>query len=111
MRNHKLYLQDIADSIKKILEYSKGMNYEQFTETPMVFDAVIRNFEIIGEAAKNIPEKIKSANPAIPWSEIVGMRNILIHGYFGVDYSIVWTTIELLPGLLVDIERIQITGA
>jgi uncharacterized protein with HEPN domain len=107
MRSYKLYLNDISDSMQKILDYTKGIDYDEFTENSMIFDAVIRNFEIIGEAAKNIPADIKSRYPGIPWSDMVGMRNILSHGYFGIDYSIVWSTIELLPKMLEEIAHIQ----
>jgi len=72
----------------------------------MVFDAVVRNFEIIGEAARNIPADIKSKFPQIPWADMVGMRNILVHGYFGVDYSIVWNTIDLLQNLQQEIAQV-----
>ena len=110
MRSNKLYLKDIVDSIQKILEYTRGIDYDRFTENSMVFDAVIRNFEIIGEPAKNIPDNVKEGNPAIPWSDMVGMRNILIHGYFGVDYAIVWTTVELLPDFLENIKKVRINN-
>lgn len=107
MRSQKLYLNDIVDSIKKILEYTKEIDYDEFTKNTMVFDAVIRNFEIIGEAAKNISEEIKSKYPNITWSDMIGMRNILIHSYFGIDYSIVWNTLELLPSLLEEMKKVQ----
>ena len=107
MRSQKLYFSDIIESITKILEYTKGIDYDKFTKNSMIFDAVVRNFEIIGEAAKSISDKIKSEYPDIPWADMVGMRNILIHGYFGIDYSIVWNTIELLPHFLKDISGIQ----
>ncbi|MCP5107752.1 MAG: DUF86 domain-containing protein, partial [bacterium] len=80
MRSHTLYLKDISESIEKILEYTKEIDCEDFIENTMVFDAVVRNFEIIGEAAKNIPDEIKLKFPDIPWTDMVGMRNILIHG-------------------------------
>jgi len=89
MRSYNLYLKDISESIQKIMGYTQEIDYEEFIENSMVFDAVVRNFEIIGEAARNIPADIKSKFPQIPWADMVGMRNILVHGYFGVDYSIV----------------------
>ena len=104
MRNYKLYLEDIASSMTKILEYAKELDSEELMDDTMRFDAVIRNFEIIGEAARNIPDEIASKYPNIPWSDMVGMRNILIHSYFGIDYSIVWNTIELLPALLKEVK-------
>lgn len=106
MRSQKLYLNDIVDSIKKILEYTKEIDYDEFTKNTLVFDAVIRNFEIIGEAARNISEEIKSKYPNITWSDMIGMRNILIHSYFGIDYSIVWNTRELLPDLLEEMKKV-----
>ena len=106
MRSHILYLKDIVESIEKILEYSEDIDYEEFITSSMIFDAVVRNFEIIGEATKNISDEIKSEFPDIPWSDMIGMRNILIHSYFGVDYLIVWNTIELLPNLLREITQV-----
>jgi uncharacterized protein with HEPN domain len=100
MRDSKLYIQDIIESIEKILEYTRGMDSEDFVENGMAYDAVIRNFEIIGEAARNIPEDITSEHTEIPWADMVGMRNILIHGYLGIDDSIVWNTVRLLPNYL-----------
>ena len=106
MRSQDLYLNDIVDSIKKILEYTKEIDYDEFTKNTLVFDAVIRNFEIIGEAARNISEEIKSKYPNITWSDMIGMKNILIHSYFGIDYSIVWNTRELLPNLLEELKKV-----
>ena len=106
MRTYNLYLKDISESIQKILEYTQEIDYEEFIENSMVFDAVVRNFEIIGEAARNIPADIKSKFPQIPWADMVGMRNILVHGYFGVDYSIVWNTIDLLQNLQQEIAQV-----
>lgn len=98
-RPSKLYIKDILDSIKKIREYSKGLTFEEFRVKKIVIDAVVRNFEIIGEAVKNISEDIKSRNREIPWKEISGMRNKVIHEYFGVDLDIVWKTIDSLPAV------------
>lgn len=107
MRSQKLYLNDIVDSMEKILEYTEGIDYDEFTNTSMIFDAVIRNFEVIGEAAKSISEEIKENYPDIPWGDMVGMRNILIHSYFGIDYSIVWNTIKMLPNYLKKVKKVQ----
>lgn len=107
-RSYNLYLNDILESIEKILEYTEGIDFDEFCEDSMVFDAVIRNFEIIGEAARNIPDNLRLTFSHIPWADMVGMRNILIHGYFGVDYSIVWNTIGLLSKLKTEIAHILI---
>jgi hypothetical protein len=85
-------IQDILSSIEKIEKYLKGMTYNQFVKDELTVDGVVRNLEIIGEASKNIPPAIRRANPKIPWEDICGMRDILIHEYFGVDLKIVWHT-------------------
>ena len=72
----------------------KGMNYDEFVQDEKTSSAVIRKIEILGEASKNIPEFIKERYPHVPWKEMAGMRNRLIYGYFGVDYVLVWKTIE-----------------
>ncbi len=73
-----------------IQEFTKGMQYSQFVHDKKTTSAVIRQFEIIGEAAKHIPASIKKKYPEIPWKDMSGMRDRLIHGYFGVDYQLVW---------------------
>jgi uncharacterized protein with HEPN domain len=93
-REVKLYVKDIIDSIQKIQQYTKGLSLRQFKKKDLVIDAVVRNFEIIGEASKNIPEEIKSRYPDIPWREMAGMRDKVIHEYFGVDFDILWKTIS-----------------
>lgn len=97
-RRAKLYLDDINDSISKIEGYIIGLDFEKFSGDFKTIDAVVRNLEIIGEAVNNLPEEIKSQNPEISWKEAVGMRNKILHEYFGVDESILWKTItEDLP--------------
>lgn len=93
-RNNNLYIKDILDSIDKIEEYVKGLSFEDFTKNKMVIDAVVRNFEIIGEAAKNMPSEVKTKYKKIPWKEMAGMRDKTIHEYFGVDLKIIWKTIK-----------------
>jgi uncharacterized protein with HEPN domain len=106
-KNNKLYFKDILDSITKIESYTKGMSFRNFSHNKMVIDAVIRNFEIIGEAAKNLPPKTKSMHKAIPWKEMAGMRDKVIHEYFGVDLKIVWKTIkQSLPELKKALKKI-----
>ncbi len=82
------------------------MSFEEFVKNDMVIDAVLRNLEIIGEASRNIPEDIRSKYKRIPWKRVIGFRNIVIHGYFGVDLEIVWTIITRhLKELKPEIER------
>ncbi len=106
-RDVRLFLYDILEAIAKIEEYTEGMDYDEFIHDKKTVDAVIRNLEIIGEATKNIPEDVKSKYPEIPWKAIAGMRDKLIHAYFGISLPIVWETIKHdLPSLKSHVERI-----
>ena len=93
-RDYRLFLQDILESIERIEEYTEGYDFETFTKERKTIDAVLRNLEIIGEAAKHIPENIRMQHPEIPWKRVIGLRNVVIHHYFGVDLSIVWVIIK-----------------
>jgi len=99
-RGVKLYLADILEAIEKIGRYTRGTSFKDFAKDEKTVDAVVRNLVIIGEAAARIPDDYRSANPEVPWQEIVGMRNKVVHEYFGVDEEILWKTIaEDLGGL------------
>lgn len=91
-REWSFRLHDILKAISKIEQYLESMSLAQFKKNELVIDAVIRNFEIIGEASKGIPISIQSSYPEIPRKQMCGMRNILIHEYFGVDVDTVWHT-------------------
>jgi len=93
-RKPRLYLEDTRDSIERIEEYTKDLDFEQFVRDRKTIDAVVRNLTIIGEAVRNIPEEIKSKNPNVAWDEAVGMRNKVTHEYFGIDEDILWKTIK-----------------
>lgn len=106
-RSPELFFNDILDSLIRVLKYSKDLSYEELIKNDMVIDAIIRNFEVIGEAAKYIPEEFKSKYPELPLKEMVGMRNVLIHDYLGIDYKFIWQTIkEDLPELKQIVDRI-----
>ena len=108
-RPWKIIIEDILESIENIEEYTQGMTEDEFLSQKIVKDAVVRNLEIIGEAAKNIPDSVRKEHPEIEWKEIVGLRNIIIHQYFGVDYLIIWSVVEKeLPTLKEKL--LQITG-
>lgn len=107
-RNITLYLDDITTSIDKIETYTKGLSYDSFSNDPKTVDAVVRNLEIIGEAAKNIPKEIRVKYPEIPWKPIMGTRDKVIHEYFGIDLEILWKTLqEDIPQLKVQIAKIK----
>ena len=107
-RNQYLYVQDILDSIHNIKVYTKHLTREKFFRNRLVIDAVVRNFEIIGEAAKNVSSETRNKHSDIPWKEMSGMRNKMIHEYFGVDLEIVWETIEeALPELEKKIKKLR----
>lgn len=93
-REPKLLLSDIRDSIEKIKSYTKGQSFDTFIEDSKTLDAVIRNFEIIGEAANRLPEDFKDAHKGVNWFRIRGFRNRIVHDYMGIDFQIVWTIIE-----------------
>lgn len=100
-RDPILLVEDIIDSSNKILEYTLSLSFEEFTSDGKTIDAVIRNFEIIGEAANRLPEDFKDLHSNIDWHRIRGFRNRIVHHYFGIDYSIVWEIKEsFLPNLI-----------
>lgn len=106
-RTDKRYLEDIQLSMQRIAEYIEGYDFNRFKKDHKTVDAVIRNFEIIGEASKNLSEEIKIQNPKIPWHEMYYLRNRVTHEYFGIDYEIIWDiTINYLPDNKVLVDQI-----
>ena len=93
-RSYKLYLQDISQECKNIKMFVKDTNYEEFTENLEKVYAVVKSFENIGEAVKNIPKELRDKHQNIPWSEMAKMRDVLTHHYFGVDDKILWDTLD-----------------
>ena len=88
----RLLCGDIAEAVERILRYTSDMTYDEFLADTRTQDAVTRNLEILGEAVKNLPEPFKQQYPEVPWRVIAGMRDTLIHHYFGVSLEIVWET-------------------
>ena len=108
MRDHRLYISDIIEAITAIETFIAGQTFKQFGADDKTVSAVIRKLEIIGEAAKNVPEEIKQKYPDIPWREMAGMRDRLIHFYFGVDFGLVWETVKnRLPGVKGKMEQVK----
>jgi uncharacterized protein with HEPN domain len=106
-RDPGLYLEDIHLSCQKIMRYTIGMAFDSFCKDDRTYDAVIRNLEIIGEAAKNIPSELQSCYPSIEWRAIGALRNIMAHEYFGIKNEIVWDIVQnKVPVLLEQINII-----
>ena len=102
-----VYLKHIRDAIGRIGEYTHRADKRKFIKTPLIQDGVIRQIEIIGEATKNLSGKTKEKYPDIPWKDIAGMRDKLIHDYFGVDLDAVWSTVKKdIPKLNEQIKKI-----
>ena len=106
-REYEDYLRDMLENSEKALSFVQGLDYDGFCkDDKAMYDAVIRAFEIIGEAARQIPEDVRNANLEIPWREIMGMRNKLTHEYFGVNTKVVWRTVqEDLPLIIPAIQK------
>jgi uncharacterized protein with HEPN domain len=89
-RTPRLIVEDMLEAIGKIELYLDKKSFQDFIDNPMAVDAVVRNLQIIGEAANRLPESILEENKSIPWHDIVGLRNRIVHDYFGIDYDIIW---------------------
>ena len=106
-RNIALYLKDILQNMRDAEEFIQGFSYDQFASDKKTLNAVMRSIEVIGEAAKQVPDEIRLNYSSVPWKEMAGMRDKLIHFYFGVDREAVWLVVkERIPGLKPLIEQI-----
>ena len=94
MRDDRAYLLHIRDAIAKIEDYTRH-GRDAFFQDGMAQDAVVRNLEVIGEAAKNLSQGLRKGTPDVPWKRVAGMRDVLIHRYFGVDMGAVWRAVEV----------------
>ena len=100
-RSWRLYIQDMIDFGEKVLSYTDGLDQEAFTAETLVYDATLRNLELIGEAATHIPSEVREAHPEIQWRDIIGTRNRLAHSYLGIDNDVIWDIIQTdVPNLL-----------
>jgi len=112
-RNYRVYLSDILDALRNAREFVKGLSYKEFIADKKTVSAVVRELEVAGEATKQLPASVRKKYPHIPWSDMAGMRDKLIHFYFGVDLEIVWETVKaripelepLIEACLKDIEQ------
>ena len=111
-REWRLRAEDILEAIARIQRYTAGLSLATFGKDDLLIDAVVRNFIIIGEAARNIPPEIETRHPQIHWAQMRGLRNVVVHVYFAVDVSILWQTIQedlppLVPALQAVLEQEQ----
>lgn len=111
MERDRLYLQHILEAIETLEQYVEGVTFELLMEknykAKMLRDAIIREFQILGEATKNLTDTTKERETSIDWQDIVDMRNLVIHEYFGVNYEIIWETIEEdLPKLKANVQKL-----
>jgi uncharacterized protein with HEPN domain len=106
-RSSNLLLLDMKEAAEKILKYTKGLSFEDFLTDDKTIDAVVRNFEIIGEASLRIDEDFRLENPQIEWKKLRGFRNRIVHDYFGIDFEIVWSILsEDLEELVFQLEQL-----
>jgi len=107
-RDHAMYLDDMIEAVENVIEFSKGMGRVEFFRDKKTRDATLRNLEILGEAAKKIPDPIRLLNPEIPWRRIAGLRDVLAHDYFGLDEGILWDVVaNEAPGLLEPLKGVR----
>ena len=107
VRGTVMYLRDINEAMDDIESFVDGMTFDEFKEDKRTFLACVRSIEIMGEAVKNLPEDLKDEHDDVPWRVVAGMRDKVIHAYFGVSHEIIWTTIRTdFPGFRLSIEGI-----
>lgn len=106
-RDHQLLIQDMLTACSRIRSYTKDLDYAEFINDEKTIDATVRNIQILGEAAKQVPKEVQEKYPAIEWTKIIRSRHIIVHDYFELDYEIIWRIIgDYIPPLQAELERI-----
>ncbi|MDP2824250.1 MAG: DUF86 domain-containing protein [Sulfuritalea sp.] len=107
-RDWRLFLADMADCCRKLVEYRQRTDRAEFDKRNMAFDAIVRNVEVMGEAAGKLPEHVRSVMPEVPWDAIIGMRHRIAHAYFGIDPDILWDVVDNeVPLLIQELNKLQ----
>jgi uncharacterized protein with HEPN domain len=107
-REWRFYIEDMRRFATKVVSYAEGMGAAEFVGNEMVYDAVLRNLELIGEAANHVPVEVRERHPDVPWRQVVAMRNRLVHAYLGIDPDTVWSTVQdSVPELLSQLDRLR----
>jgi uncharacterized protein with HEPN domain len=108
IRSFKSYLSDMQEAMSNIIQYTEGLSLHEFHQGGMIKDAVLYNFQVLGEGVKHIPRHIQNKNKQIPWMYMAALRNDIVHEYFDPDDEIVWNIIHLdLPQNLIDLKRLM----
>lgn len=107
-RDSRVYLEDMLAAAEKVARYAAGMTRAALADDPKTLDAILRNLEVIGEAAKNVPAAVRKTCPRIEWQKVAGLRDLLIHQYFGIDLDIIWDIVQnKVPRLTEDLREVQ----
>ena len=107
-RDFRLDLDDMRQAYAKVIHYAHGLSQAQLMDDDRTFDAIVRNLEIIGEAAKHVPREVQELHPAVKWRKITGLRNVVAHEYFGLDEDVLWDIIRnQVPALLAELDKKQ----
>nr|WP_124104363.1 DUF86 domain-containing protein [Thermus thermophilus] len=89
-RSHRLFLRDMLEVCEKVMRYTEGLDFDTFVRNELVYDAVLRNLEVLGEAAKKVPDPVRARYPSVEWRAIAGLRDVLAHAYFALDDATLW---------------------
>jgi uncharacterized protein with HEPN domain len=107
-REWRFYLDDMIGFAEKVESYSDGLDQTGFVSNGLIYDATVRNLELIGEAARNIPDEVRAEHAEVPWRRIIATRNQLIHGYLGIDNDVLWSIVNKdIPALILSLRQLR----